>query len=83
MLDIYEALSEPTLFALGPADDDPTCLVERAVDARLGEAFARAAEALRAELRASTLEEIADDFERHLEAIDSGDEATAGAAKDG
>lgn len=62
MLDIYEALGTPTLFALGPANDDPTCLVEKAVDARLGGAFARAAEALRTELRATTLQEIADDF---------------------
>jgi len=66
MLDIYEALGEPTLFALGPADDNPTCLVERAVDARLGAAFARMAEALRVELRATTLEVIANDFERRL-----------------
>ena len=66
MLDVYEALGEPTLFALGPAADDPTCLVERAVDARLGDAFARAAEGLRAELRATTLQEIATDFERRL-----------------
>ena len=67
MLDIYEALGEPTLFALGPANDHPTCLVERAVDARLGAAFARAAEGLRVELRATTLEEVASDFERRLE----------------
>ena len=66
MLDVYEALGEPTLFALGPAADDPTCLVERAVDARLGDAFARAAEGLRVELRATTLQEIATDFERRL-----------------
>ena len=72
LLDIYEALGEPTLFALGPANDDPACLVERAVDARLGAAFARAAEGLRAELRATTLEQIADDFERRLERTGSG-----------
>ena len=71
MLDIYEALGAPTLFALGPANDNPTCLVEQAVDARLGSAFARAADALRVELRRTTLEEIARDFERRLEMIDS------------
>lgn len=71
MLDIYEALGEPTLFALGPANDDPTCLVEKAVDARLGQAFARAAEGLRAELGATTLEDIASDFDKRLKAVRS------------
>lgn len=66
MLDIYQALGEPALFALGPARDAPTCLVEKAVDARLGDAFARAAERLRDELRATTLAEIADDFRKRL-----------------
>ena len=73
MLDIYEALGAPTLFALGPADDDPTCLVEKAVDARLGAAFARAAEALHTELRATTLDVIASDFRRGMEGVDVGD----------
>lgn len=48
MLDIYEALGAPALFAMGPASEDPVCLVEQAVDARLGGAFARAASARRA-----------------------------------
>ncbi|MEL6751381.1 MAG: Rrf2 family transcriptional regulator [Pseudomonadota bacterium] len=68
MLDIYEALGEPALFALGPANSDPDCLVEKAVDARLGLAFDRAAKQLRDELRATTLAAIADDFERRLRA---------------
>ena len=72
MLDVYEALGEPTLFALGPAAENPSCLVERAVDARLGDAFARAAEALRGELRATTLQEIAEDFERRMAAVGIG-----------
>lgn len=68
MLDIYEAVGAPALFALGPVQEAPTCLAEQAVDARLGNAFARAAEALRAELRATTLEQIAADFERRRSA---------------
>ena len=83
MLDIYEALGEPTLFALGPANDDPTCLVERAVDARLGDAFARAAEGLRLELRRTTLEEIADDFEHRPERSGSTSVATGHESTDG
>lgn len=73
MLDIYEALGAPALFALGPASENPDCLVEQTVDARLGGAFARAAEALRAELRTTTLAEVAADFERRL----AGQEASA------
>ena len=83
MLDIYEALGEPTLFALGPANASPTCLVERAVDARLGSAFARAAEGLRVELQATTLEEIAGDFERRLEAARAEGDAKEAASTDG
>lgn len=69
MLDIYEALGEPSLFALGPASDNPTCLVEKAVDARLGRAFERAAKQLRSELRATTLADIADDFRDRMERL--------------
>ena len=83
MLDIYEALGEPTLFALGPANASPTCLVERAVDARLGAAFDRAAAELRVELRATTLEAIAGDFERRLKAAGFEGDATGSAASDG
>ncbi|MEM7509205.1 MAG: Rrf2 family transcriptional regulator [Pseudomonadota bacterium] len=66
MLDIYEALGEPTLFAVGPVNDDPVCLAERAVDARLGRAFAAATDRLRAELRATTLAQIAEDYRARL-----------------
>lgn len=72
MLDIYEALGAPALFALGPANDDPTCLVERAVDARLGAAFADAAERLRTQLRSTTLAAIARDFQQRRDAVASG-----------
>lgn len=73
MLDIYEALGEPTLFAIGPANDDPSCLVEQAVDKRLGSAFMRAAQMLRDELRATTLAEIADDFDRQMGNVGAAD----------
>lgn len=40
LLDIYQALGEPQLFAIGPSSDNPTCLVEQAVNAELGAALA-------------------------------------------
>ena len=66
MLDVYEALGMPALFAIGPANDDPACLVEKAVDARLGGAFEAAAALLRAEMETTTLARIADDYRDRL-----------------
>jgi DNA-binding IscR family transcriptional regulator len=39
MLDIYLALGKPALFALGNRSDTPDCLVEKAVNANLNQAF--------------------------------------------
>lgn len=69
MLDVYEALGEPALFALGPANENATCLVGQAVDARLGESFRAATAELRRELRGTTLAQIADDFEVRAAAV--------------
>ncbi|MGH6781011.1 MAG: Rrf2 family transcriptional regulator [Sphingomonadaceae bacterium] len=35
--DVYRALGEPELFAIGLADDDPQCLVEQAVNGALSQ----------------------------------------------
>lgn len=40
--DIHEALGSPKVFAIGLADDDPRCLIEKAVNLALAEAMARA-----------------------------------------
>lgn len=40
--DIYMALGEPPMIALGNRRDAPDCLVEQAVNAALGDAFAQA-----------------------------------------
>ena len=42
LLDIYTALGKPELFAMGMANDHPNCLVEKAVNRELGDAFAQA-----------------------------------------
>ncbi len=62
LLDIYTALGEPALFAIGMADDDPRCLVEQAVNARLTTALQEAEALLRTRLQATTLAEVARDF---------------------
>lgn len=45
LLDIHHALGDPPVFALGTTDEHADCLVERAVNATLGDAL-RAAEAM-------------------------------------
>jgi DNA-binding IscR family transcriptional regulator len=46
LLDVYRALGEPPLFALGFANDRPACLVEQAVNEGLQDALHDAAAAL-------------------------------------
>jgi DNA-binding IscR family transcriptional regulator len=42
LLDIHHALGDPSVFALGTTDEHADCLVERAVNAELGEAMREA-----------------------------------------
>ncbi|MBP2448783.1 Rrf2 family transcriptional regulator [Rhizobium leguminosarum] len=66
LLNVYNALGEPHLFAIGPADDQPKCLVEQAVNTVLGDAMKEAEALLLRRLGSVTLEEIAADFEAKL-----------------
>ncbi|MCR5867917.1 MAG: Rrf2 family transcriptional regulator [Aquincola tertiaricarbonis] len=45
LLDVYQAVGEPAVFALGATADHPDCLVEQAVNASVGQAL-QAAQAL-------------------------------------
>lgn len=60
--DIHEALGEPAIFAMGHRNDNPSCLVEQAVNARLGDAFDEAEELLMERFSGVTLAEIAKEF---------------------
>ena len=62
LLDVYRALGSPELFALGLADDTPSCLVEQAVNATLRDSLSQAEQALLARLGAVKLSEIAEGF---------------------
>ena len=44
--DIHDALGSPKVFAIGLADDDPRCLVERAVNAALKDVMVEAEQRL-------------------------------------
>lgn len=69
LLDIYTALGEPALFAIGMANDDPQCLAEQAVNARLAAAMRDAETLLRERLRDVTLADVARDFDARMAAL--------------
>lgn len=62
LLDIHEALGGPKLFAIGLADDNPACLIERAVNAAMTEALTDAERRLRARLAEVTVASVAPDI---------------------
>ena len=66
--DIYAALGEPTLLAMGNRTEAPGCLVEQAVNAALGKAFDDAEALLLARLGEVTLARLSADFHDRLAA---------------
>lgn len=69
LLDIYRAVGEPTVFAMGHRLENPQCLVEQAVNEALDDAF-RQAEALLVErLGGVTLADLAADFGRRMKRV--------------
>jgi len=62
LLDIHRALGTPETFAIGNAQDNPTCAIERSVNAALGEAFLEAEKLLFERMQAITLAMLAEEF---------------------
>ena len=62
--DIYRALGEPPLFAIGNRSENPDCLVEKAVNAALSQSIVDAEELLLASLSKVTLAALAADVRR-------------------
>ncbi len=62
--DVYQALGEPSLLAIGNRTESPGCLVEQAVNAALGRAFDEAEAMLLSGLGAVTLAQLSADFRR-------------------
>lgn len=60
--DVYAALGEPMVFALGNRVETPDCLVEQAVNAALDDAFDAAQALLIKRLGEVTLADLAADF---------------------
>ncbi|KKB08353.1 Rrf2 family transcriptional regulator [Devosia chinhatensis] len=66
LLDVYRAIGEPALFNIGPDAEVATCLVERAVDARMGETLSEAEQLLMTRFASIRVSDIAQDFERRF-----------------
>ncbi len=64
--DIHEALGAPTLLAVGHRDPHSHCLVEKAVNAALGDTYREAEALLMARLHAVTLASLSEDFHRRM-----------------
>ncbi|MBB3220618.1 Rrf2 family transcriptional regulator [Pseudoduganella umbonata] len=59
LLDIHRALGEPPVFAIGTTDEHANCLVERAVNAELGDAMREAERILLERFGSVTLADLA------------------------
>lgn len=66
--DIYRALHEPTLLAMGNRTESPGCLVEEAVNAALNQTFAEAEALVLARFRDVTLAQLSADFHQRMQA---------------
>jgi Rrf2 family protein len=64
--DIYQALGEPALLAIGNRTEAPGCLVEQAVNAALNQAFGDAEALLLSRLADVTLAKLSTDFHKRL-----------------
>lgn len=62
LLDIYRAVGEPSIFAVGPAYDMPGCPIEKAVNATLEDVFSDAEKRLMERFAGVTLADIAKTF---------------------
>ena len=66
LADIYRAVGEPTLVAMGHRTEAPACVVEQAVNSALDSAFREVEAVFQAHLSAVTLATLSADFNRRL-----------------
>lgn len=64
--DVYAALGEPVLLAIGHRTENPQCLVEQSVNKALGEAFQQAEALLMKQLQGVTLSKLSADFHQRM-----------------
>ena len=73
MADIYRALGSPEMFALGMANDDPKCITERSVNARIGDTLAATEAMIVEQFGSMTLADLRADFEEGMAAVPAGE----------
>ncbi|CAM4046859.1 Rrf2 family transcriptional regulator [Deinococcus marmoris] len=66
VLDVYQALGSPRLFAVGNRHDAPTCLIEQAVNVALNDAFREAENLITTQLGTLTLSALSTDFSERI-----------------
>ncbi|MBO0344903.1 Rrf2 family transcriptional regulator [Roseibium sp. CAU 1637] len=69
LLNVHEALGSTVVFNIGLSEDDPKCLVEQAVKARLSDAMEAAEKELLDRFAGITLAEISQDFEERMQGL--------------
>lgn len=69
---LHDALGGPAIHALGHRHETPSCLVEQAVNAALGQAMAEAEALLLDRFAKITLADLARDFARHHAEVRAG-----------
>lgn len=65
LFDVYEALGEPTILAIGTRTESPGCVVEKAVNHALRDAFEAAESLLIKELKSVTMASLAQQIGPH------------------
>jgi DNA-binding IscR family transcriptional regulator len=69
LLQIYRAVGEPVLFAIGPRRDSSNCLVEKAVNDAMSDSIREAETLLLERFEATTLQMLYEDFSEGMEAV--------------
>lgn len=72
LLELYEALGSPNLFALAPAGEGSSCLFEQAANVAVDRALSAAEDTFRTSLASITVADLAEDFEERLAAAGHG-----------
>lgn len=72
LLDVYQAVGEPTLFAIGSRNESSTCLIEKAVNEVLFDSLAQAEALLLERFGAITLQMLYGGFSRDMAAMRQG-----------
>lgn len=76
LLDVYQALGEPVVFAIGLSEDHPRCLVEQSVNDALSDTLREAEALLHRRFREVTLADLARDFDARYAAAPAGPDGT-------